>query len=198
MTHRLACGTRRSARSHRACRRDRPARVRRGALQFSIAVAGSCWPSPSAAGRVFAVMHQRSFERAAVLLAAARVRALTLVSAAALDRQRARASSTEAARAVSDRARWSTSSAAARGPDGAAPSSSLSRGERGVRHRPVRASCNYDNLGQRPQGTLGHYMTYSGLLMLVIGGRRRAPALRAARTDVAGAGHAGARSSRSC
>ena len=27
----------------------------------------------------------------------------------------------------------------------------------------------YDNLGQRPQGTLGHYMTYSGLLMLVIG-----------------------------
>jgi len=27
---------------------------------------------------------------------------------------------------------------------------------------------HYDNLGQRPQGTLGHYMTYSGLLMLVI------------------------------
>jgi len=27
---------------------------------------------------------------------------------------------------------------------------------------------NYDNLGQRPQGTLGHYMTYSGLLLLVI------------------------------
>ncbi len=27
---------------------------------------------------------------------------------------------------------------------------------------------NYDHLGQRPQGTLGHYMTYSGLLMLVI------------------------------
>ena len=27
----------------------------------------------------------------------------------------------------------------------------------------------YDNLGQRPLGTLGHYMTYSGLLMLVIG-----------------------------
>jgi len=25
----------------------------------------------------------------------------------------------------------------------------------------------YDNLGQRPQGTLGHYMTYSGVLMLV-------------------------------
>src|ERR1051326_8826935 len=24
---------------------------------------------------------------------------------------------------------------------------------------------HYDNLGQRPQGTLGHYMTYSGLLM---------------------------------
>lgn len=31
------------------------------------------------------------------------------------------------------------------------------------------AVLHYDNLGQRPQGTLGHYMTYSGLLMLVIG-----------------------------
>jgi O-antigen ligase len=27
---------------------------------------------------------------------------------------------------------------------------------------------HFDNLGRRPQGTLGHYMTYSGLLMLVI------------------------------
>lgn len=27
---------------------------------------------------------------------------------------------------------------------------------------------NYDFLGQRPRGSLGHYMTYSGLLMLVI------------------------------
>jgi hypothetical protein len=26
---------------------------------------------------------------------------------------------------------------------------------------------HYDNLGQRPQGTLTHYMTYSGALMLV-------------------------------
>ena len=26
----------------------------------------------------------------------------------------------------------------------------------------------YDNLGQRPQGSLGHWMTYSGLLMIVI------------------------------
>ncbi|MBM3778484.1 MAG: O-antigen ligase family protein [Acidimicrobiia bacterium] len=30
------------------------------------------------------------------------------------------------------------------------------------------AILHYDNLGQRPQGTLGHYMTYSGVLMLVI------------------------------
>ena len=30
------------------------------------------------------------------------------------------------------------------------------------------AVLHYDNLGQRPQGTLSHYMTYSGLLMLVI------------------------------
>lgn len=28
---------------------------------------------------------------------------------------------------------------------------------------------NYDHLGQRPQGAMGHYMTYSGLLVLVIG-----------------------------
>jgi O-antigen ligase len=28
---------------------------------------------------------------------------------------------------------------------------------------------NYNNLGQRPQGALGHYMTYSGLLLLVVG-----------------------------
>jgi O-antigen ligase len=28
---------------------------------------------------------------------------------------------------------------------------------------------NYNNLGQRPQGALGHYMTYSGLLLLVAG-----------------------------
>ena len=27
----------------------------------------------------------------------------------------------------------------------------------------------YDNLGQRPSGSMGHYMTYSGLLMLIIG-----------------------------
>ena len=27
---------------------------------------------------------------------------------------------------------------------------------------------HYDSLGQRPRGTLGHYMTYSGLLMIVI------------------------------
>lgn len=27
---------------------------------------------------------------------------------------------------------------------------------------------NYDTLGQRPQGTLGHYMTYSGVLMLLV------------------------------
>jgi len=27
----------------------------------------------------------------------------------------------------------------------------------------------YDNLGQRPRGSMGHYMTYSGLLILVVG-----------------------------
>jgi O-antigen ligase len=29
---------------------------------------------------------------------------------------------------------------------------------------------HYDNLGQRPRGTLSHYMTYSGLIMLVLCG----------------------------
>jgi O-antigen ligase len=31
------------------------------------------------------------------------------------------------------------------------------------------AILQYDHLGMRPRGTLGHYMTYSGVLMLVIG-----------------------------
>ena len=31
------------------------------------------------------------------------------------------------------------------------------------------AILEYDNLGQRPMGAMGHYMTYSGLLVLVIG-----------------------------
>ena len=30
------------------------------------------------------------------------------------------------------------------------------------------AMLHYDNLGQRPQGALTHYMTYSGVLMLVV------------------------------
>ena len=30
------------------------------------------------------------------------------------------------------------------------------------------AILEYDNLGQRPSGSMGHYMTYSGLLMLII------------------------------
>ena len=41
---------------------------------------------------------------------------------------------------------------------------------------------HYDNLGQRPQGTLGHYMTYSGLLMLVIGVGAGARPVRQARS----------------
>ena len=51
---------------------------------------------------------------------------------------------------------------------------------------------HYDHLGQRPQGALGHYMTYSGLLMLVIGAALGAHALRHARSRVGGARHAGA------
>ena len=41
---------------------------------------------------------------------------------------------------------------------------------------------NYDHLGQRPQGALGHYMTYSGLLVLVICAAVGAAALRRAST----------------
>src|SRR5438093_8153177 len=59
----------------------------------------------------------------------------------------------------------------------------LASGNRGVTLATVVISCagasalfgifqygilHYDQLSQRPQGTLGHYMTYSGLLMLVI------------------------------
>ena len=59
----------------------------------------------------------------------------------------------------------------------------LATGSRGITLATVVLSCagasallgifqygilHYDQLSQRPQGTLGHYMTYSGLLMLVI------------------------------
>ncbi len=55
---------------------------------------------------------------------------------------------------------------------------------------------HFDQLSQRPQGTLGHYMTYAGLLMLVIGIALakilfgRGERLWAALAD-AGAGHGG-------
>ena len=52
---------------------------------------------------------------------------------------------------------------------------------------------HYDNLGQRPQGTLGHYMTYSGLLMLVIGVALARVLFGKQRSDVGGARPAGAR-----
>ena len=51
---------------------------------------------------------------------------------------------------------------------------------------------HYDNLGQRPQGTLGHYMTYSGLLMLVIGTALARVLFGAARSPVVGARPSGA------
>jgi hypothetical protein len=51
---------------------------------------------------------------------------------------------------------------------------------------------HYDNLGRRPEGAMSHYMTYSGLLMLVICAAVRPPRLRAARAHLAGARHAGA------
>ena len=50
---------------------------------------------------------------------------------------------------------------------------------------------HYDNLGKRAHGTLTHYMTYSGVLMLVACARRRAPAVRQRRSPVVGAGDAG-------
>jgi hypothetical protein len=52
------------------------------------------------------------------------------------------------------------------------------------------AILHYDSLGQRPQGTLGHYMTYSGLLMLVIGAAL-ARILFGRSSALGGAGHAG-------
>ena len=65
---------------------------------------------------------------------------------------------------------------------------SLRGGQRRVRHRPDAASLHYDNLGQRPQGTLGHYMTLLGPAD-ARHRRRRSPACcSAARSDVGGAG----------
>ena len=55
------------------------------------------------------------------------------------------------------------------------------------------AILHYDNLGQRPQGTLGHYMTYSGLLMLVIGVALARVLFGKRDRHVGGARHAGAR-----
>ena len=43
------------------------------------------------------------------------------------------------------------------------------RGERGRSASSSTGCCTTTSSSQRPQGTLGHYMTYSGLLMLVIG-----------------------------
>ena len=55
------------------------------------------------------------------------------------------------------------------------------------------AVLHYDNLGQRPQGTLTHYMTYSGVLMLVVcAALARVVFGPRERQDVAGAGAAGA------
>ena len=52
---------------------------------------------------------------------------------------------------------------------------------------------HFDSLGQRPRGTLGHYMTYSGTLMLVIGVAAARLVFGVARSRLAGARHAGAR-----
>ena len=54
---------------------------------------------------------------------------------------------------------------------------------------------NYDHLGQRPQGALGHYMTYSGLLVLVICRCRRPTAVRYASLRLGRDRHAVARRS---
>ena len=51
---------------------------------------------------------------------------------------------------------------------------------------------NYDNLGRRPQGTLSHWMTYSGTLMLVICGSVARLLFDQRDRRVGGAGDAGA------
>ena len=51
---------------------------------------------------------------------------------------------------------------------------------------------NYDHLGRRPQGTLGLYMTYSGLLMLVACAAVSRVMFAKHHRDVGGAGAAGA------
>ena len=51
---------------------------------------------------------------------------------------------------------------------------------------------HFDQLSQRPQGTLGHYMTYAGLLMLVIGIALAKNAVWPRRAVVGGVADAGA------
>ena len=54
------------------------------------------------------------------------------------------------------------------------------------------AVLNFDGLGRRPQGTLSHWMTYSGTLMLVICARDGAVAIRHVRAPVGRVRDAGA------
>jgi len=72
---------------------------------------------------------------------------------------------------------------------------SVRRGERRVLESSSTGLLHYDNLGRRPEGAMSHYMTYSGLLMLVICAAAARLIFGRVGTHVAGARHAGARRS---
>ena len=166
-----------------------------GALQFSIAVAQILLTVALCCWLALVVARRERIEVPRVLLAArSPTPALTLVSAAFSPRSAHEPRSTASSSCCSCSCRSSTASPAARAPQtlvtvdrvaARAVSAAVGIVQYGILH--------YDNLGQRPQGTLGHYMTYSGLLMLVIGVALARAAVRHARSHVGGARHAGAR-----
>ena len=168
------------ARSSGAGRRSGAVRHRGRASQFSIAAAQDpALRGARRAGLALLTSAPRALEAPAFfwpLVAYARV-TLCLGLLARPARQPGRL---QAARAVSDRAarlrfargdarrrRWSRSSSPS------APSARCSASS-------STASSTTTSSDDRPQGTLGHYMTYSGLLMLVICARSRASCSSAA------------------
>ena len=139
-----------------------------GALQLSIAVAGIVLAFTLGCWAVFAVVHQERCERAAVLLAAAGLRAADAGLGGCLVRQRASFIDSKQlvlfliVPVVYQFARGTRAMTVLQ--------VIITVGAASAAWGIVQYGLfNYDNLGQRPQGALGHYMTYSGLLLLVVG-----------------------------
>ena len=159
-----------------------------GALQFSIAAAQILLARRARLLAGAARRPARALRGAALLLAAGRLRRRDARLGGALARSAHQPDRLQAARAVPARAaRLPLRDRRSRAHTlltvvvsrARAVSAAFGIVQYGILH--------YDNLGQRPQGTLGHYMTYSGLLMLVIGVALARVALRQQRPDLGGA-----------